>query len=221
MLLRVQWPLVVPLVVLPPVAGWLVGWLIGASQTPVVAAAVPLLFGIFGAIGYGTIAKRMEAGEFLDQLVSSTTMKQLGDDARRAIESDVSIRRATEGSAAIWYTLGIVLFCVTCYWGVQRGIAQRVPHYKPLNSFLGSANTTSDEVALFYRLRDTLRASNKSADEYDAILREVFAPVLKRPDRTPGNDQLLQRLFKRFGVSVDDSVPAPAVQAEPAPAPRA
>jgi hypothetical protein len=112
--------------------GYLSGWLVGVSSSPVVAALLPLLFGILGAIGFGAIDRLLRIQEYGDKLekilanlpVGTAVAQNHLDQLRSLFQRD----QTSKFMPLFWSTGAIaLLFCL--YPGLHQGASVRRPDY--------------------------------------------------------------------------------------------
>jgi hypothetical protein len=163
------------------VLGWFTGWLAGASDSPVVAALLPLVFGIFGAMGIGLLdvqarSKRvMEMLQKSDRDLSSLLRDQVGQPAP-----------ADTATLAVW-CVGLMVYCATCYGGIQQGITRRVPAYASVEQLIGKLpNASSSELAELHRLRLGLMRQNVAESDAKQIFHGPILGFFSDPVYKPG-----------------------------------
>jgi hypothetical protein len=155
------------------VVGWLTGWLVGASSSPTVSAVLPLIFGLFTAVGLGyanALAKLKKIGEVIAASPDKglPEIKKIFDNPHAAIKE-----------VPLFITTAIVLFCLLCYSGVRHGVSLRSPGYPKIEELLGrNALLNYEDAAQLYRLRLSLQRQNISPDEVRAIFRDAVQTFL-------------------------------------------
>lgn len=177
--------------------GWLVGWLTGSSNSPVVGIAIPLIVGLLGALSYPLLDK-------LSQL--DTVGKELGKIGLDS-ESTSKIERfiqanPTASTRGLWAT-GVILFCASCWGGVQYGMAIRNIPYKDTDTLLRQQgvdpeSVSSPEYAMLYNLRLHLHRCRVPQQEAEQIILRTVIPILKKP-----NDEWLTAA-RAFRLKRDD-----------------
>jgi len=99
-----------------------VGWFTGASETPVVGALLPLLFGLVDGLSFGFFDRRSKQFRLQKQLEQAELTATESKKVRKALDLDYS---------AAWmpgyWAIGVGLFCFFCFRGTSSGIARRVP----------------------------------------------------------------------------------------------
>jgi len=95
-----------------PVVGFFVGWLVGASRTPAVAALIPLLIGLLGAVPVVVITRRAIASRFIETVRRLEQKRELEAGASERIDAKLGdAARESLWLPALW-SVGAVLFCV-------------------------------------------------------------------------------------------------------------
>ena len=133
-----------------PTLGIFSGWLIGGSRQPAVVAFLPLLFGLMSGITLTLLESRAIAIRWKKILSEklSTSSFELVDGIL-----DSQWRTFTFRAASSW-AIGLILFCVACYWGVESGINRRTTtregtHYAQLDSVLQEIQVNSRQFQKF------------------------------------------------------------------------
>jgi hypothetical protein len=161
--------------------GGLTGWLVGASDTPVVAALLPLVFGMTGAIGFGYA----EAASQLKLVREALALDDSG--LRERLASALGPTGKAELRLPAFWGLAVVVFCVTCYLGLQSGVSLRVPQYPSLTALVGSrAVITPEEAADLHGFRLALLRQNLPPEDAREIFHQVVAPFYSDTAYLPG-----------------------------------
>jgi hypothetical protein len=161
--------------------GAFVGWLVGASNTPVVAALIPLTFGLTGVLW-------QRYTELKERLKAATDVP-----AREGVERSIDlvgarpVRPDEPGGTAPLVSLAVITFVAASFIGVQRGIDMRVPRLPPLSELV-AGDTTLDhrEAATLARLRLDLTRMRVSADEAREVFGATVVRMLRRKEFAAG-----------------------------------
>jgi len=161
------------------VSGWVLGWYTGASQSPVVATLLPLLFGLLGALSYGFLDRKSKV------IQQNEALSKLGLDegTRKKVEERLQIHYPARWMAAFW-SLGVILFAAFCYFGTKAGIEKRVPTYPTLDKMLKAADVKTSELtprdwAVLHRLRWQMKQLNIAPDDAKAAFGTVMKPAIE------------------------------------------
>lgn len=163
--------------------GWLTGWLVGASNTPVVAALLPLVFGLIGAIGFGY-------AEAAAQVRSVREMVQAGgDNLLTRVQATLAAPAAERLQLPAFWAVAVILFCMACYSGIAQGITLRIPSYPSLRELLGQeASFSYQEAAELHNFRLTLQRQNIPPSEVKEIFAHVIRPMLADAQYAKGGE---------------------------------
>ena len=183
-----SWQVWIPTFIIVPVfVGWICGWYVGASQTPIVATLLPLIFGLFGAIGYGVIDKKVKAESVYEQLSTMDDFNILSTSIKNKIRSFESISVPTW--LPLWWSIGVAIFCVSCFFGTSSGVAARIPQYEDIPKLLGNKLEVSPlETAYLYSAKQILSSQGVSKTDAISIFQNVFRPILA--DKNTSDDML-------------------------------
>lgn len=169
---------IAPVVVMPIFVGYLIGWLIGASQTPVVATALPLLFGLAGALSYHLVERKVVQRQITQALHTLEVVKSLDEPVRAQMASELKQHIERPVWLPTLWSGGILLFCIFCFLGLQDGIRRRVPQYPSLNVLLSGIEITPEERAELERFRRTMQSQGVSESEFKEIVQTICVPIL-------------------------------------------
>ena len=158
-----------------PAMGALTGWLVGLSNSPVVASLLPLIFGLFGALGYGLLEKRSLEQSLREKLAA------LDEAVRGQVEVVLGIQHKPLAMPVLW-SVGVVLFCAACAGGVYLGLDARLPKYGPMLQWVNGQTLQPAEAALLYDLRWKLQSAGVSETEASELFGQVIQPVLALAD---------------------------------------
>lgn len=167
-----------------PAMGALTGWLVGLSNSPVLASLLPLIFGLFGALGYGLLEKRSLEQGLREKLAG------LDEAVRGQVEVVLGIQRKPLAMPVLW-SVGVVLFCAACAGGVYLGLDTRLPKYEPMSQWVDGQTLQPDEGALLYGLRWKLQNAGVSETEAAELFGQVIQPVLALTDEQVRFDRLM------------------------------
>ena len=158
--------------IVSPFVGWLFGWLIGASQSPVVAAALPLLVTILTTLWLGSLKSSI-----LEKNLSEKIDGLEDGDVKSSILTAIKTRQSLE-SSFVGLLFGL-LFLTACWIGLQDGITERTGY---------RVTDAVNQIAQFDKLRD----ENK-AKVINAYWRLRFAGITDHEDQ-----ELALRHLSRF-----------------------
>ena len=158
-----------------PAMGALTGWLVGLSESPVVASLLPLIFGLFGGLGYGLLGKRTSEQRLREKLAG------LDQAMREAVETVLTTRARPLEMPVLW-SIGVVLFCAACAVGVHFGLNARMPVYGPISQWVDVGKLQPSEGALLYGLRWKLQTAGVTDAEAAEFFGKVIKPVLALAD---------------------------------------
>lgn len=197
-----------PLVLAPAAGGMLVGYTVGLSDTPIVATFVPLLFGLLGAIGYAEARKRSFTSEFSQKLDGMAA--ELQADSLAKLKDLAKVSEAEQDYLPALAGLGTCVFFIFCFFGITKGIEQRVPSYKAMHSLVqASSPLTPDEVMAIANTTWALRHREIPVEEHDQILTYILKPTL---EKTEGREEELIRiaaLVRKSSTEAGKIVPVP------------
>jgi hypothetical protein len=102
--------------------------------------------------------------------------QSLSDAAKAKIAEQVGVVGIRPPWLPVLWTIGVLVFCLTCPAGIWMGVRQRIPEYPPLDTLIGAdVKPTEQERAKLYEAYWLLRAQNVPPHE----VREVFDTVFK------------------------------------------
>lgn len=159
-----------------PCTGFLVGWLTGASNSPVVATLLPLVFGVAGAVGFRALDRRNEASR-IDQALAAFDAPTR-DAVRNALRGALPSNMLVPG---LW-SLGVLLFCAACFGGVKVGVDERLPRYPPLESLVRLNGLSAEEQAMLHHILWDLRAQGVSRAQAESAFRTSVTVALQETD---------------------------------------
>ncbi len=189
----------VPLTLAFAAVGYVTGWFVGVSQTPVVGTLIPLAFGLLGALTYGLLDRASKAQAITDRLE-----KELDGTAFFTAKAVVKEESGTSMNLAGFWAGGVLLFCLTCYLGVQAGISRLVPEYPSVAQLIGNAKASPKEMAALHTLRIHLQASHVPVEETEEIFRDTIRPIFAMKPPTTREPPR--------GGQTGGTVPAPVLQ---------
>ena len=172
------WPWVIPITATPVVMGYLVGWLIGASDTPVVSVALPLLIGLISAVGYGITERRFVIDAIARRVMALAVVRKLDRSEQEEVEAGLQSHAKRSPWLPTLWGIGIIGFSVACLLGLNVGIERRLPTYVPVEELLGETQVTAEERASLYALRWQHRSASVPPNQSDDLIRHVFLPIL-------------------------------------------
>lgn len=217
-----------PILLTFPTVGLLIGWMVGASNTPVVGTALPLVFGVFGALGFGMLEHRVRDKNAIEKLAS------LDDELRKKVQALMELPESTSIKLVSFWASGILLFCVGCFGGFMGGYKHResvmVMHYPSLEELLKPSSPTSSkdlavvktltiqELALLIRIRIQCSEKHIRSSDLEELFRLVVRPVLAEEDKAGQRIVRLQSALDQFyGGSNFNPAGAPPAAPEPEP----
>lgn len=168
--------------------GGLCGWLIGASNSPVVAASLPLIFGIASAIGVERINlfRRVKAKDDNEKIVN---------------EGQHALPLTRVPNRLVAYSFCATLFCAVCFGGILEGIKFRQQDYPLIKDLLpNGASLDADEVTALHLLKLSVRNSNLTTEEYSELMKDVFNPIFSDPKFVKGSELEEFRKHKVIGI---------------------
>lgn len=115
---------------------------------------------------------------------------------------EAGIRKQFLNSTAIWraafVSILVVVFCISCRYGIEWGNVSRLDPYKSFGKLFGSTWEGVDEgtAAKLYGFRWRARDSKMNADEYEAYMLDVIRPILAstQEDRATQVDAVLSAI---------------------------
>jgi len=180
--------------------GTVTGWLVGASNTPVVSAFLPLIFGVMTYIVtniYTTNVKdKMAATENSESLDASQNKKMISVWNSQLL-----------GHTAMIAAMVLGLLSISTFAGVQLGVAERwggyISHLDLLNS--GATKPSPDVAAGLLKLTSSMRTFGIGHEDYNAVIGYVKSAVLSNPKYGDAEKVLyLSELTKAFQASSTD-----------------
>lgn len=163
-------------VAVPAAIGYVTGWLAGGSQSPITATVLPLVFGLLGIAGFGAIGRTFTSGDLLKKIVRPETLGRLSAEMREELETNAAQQTWNPLIAAV----GILVFSAFFFWGVQRGIAVRLPPYPLISTSFENVDLLPAEHAALFHFRQECRASGVSVEVYSELIQNAFLPVFLR-----------------------------------------
>lgn len=185
-----DWGLGLAVLLASGAVGAFLGWLIGASETPVVAAVIPLVFGLTGVLWqrYSAIRERVATA----LAVESTVGAERALDVMRgsaALASPSGAPTDPVRRAAMLTAFAVTAFVGAAFMGLQRGLDARVPRLPGLATLVAGDTTLSfREAATLTRLRLDLAAMRLTPEELTEVFQSAVLPVLGRAEFRPGGE---------------------------------
>jgi hypothetical protein len=167
---------------MPAALGLLSGWLVGSSQSPVVSALLPLVFGFVGAAAYGLTERRLVAESAKERILAIPALSGLGVTDKTQIEQELGLRAIPPPWLPYLWMIGLLVYCPTCYVGVRLGVQQRIPAFPPMSQLVGDDVHPSEvEWPELYRAYWTMRANNVPPEQAKEVFEKSLVPILRRP----------------------------------------
>lgn len=191
-----------PLIVVPPMVGYVIGRLVGESNTPVVATALPLIFGLLGVFSLQAVRKRTLKSELIDELLETEVVSSQPDTTKESFEKQ--LRRDSSSTSAnllpLLWSIGVALFCLTFMAGKSHGVAVRIPSYSEfdLSKF---DKLSAIEITDLYNLRLYFMSVTLPKDEFEKMFDDVLIPVLNKTEGVERQNELnttIQRLVGTY-----------------------
>ena len=192
---RTWLPWAVPFVVIPPVLGLFSGWLVGSSQSPVVTAFLPLLFGAAGAVVYGFVDGQVKSEKRSDRLLAIPEIKSLPEGAREQISAVMEVPIEGVNWLPVYWTVAIVTFIGFCYWGVQLGGQARIPQYSTEALLEEGITIIPAEMALLHRGRMLLQIQGVTKDDARKLFKTSLLGILN-PQAPEYESKASQRYYQ-------------------------
>jgi len=167
--------------------GYFSGWLVGASNSPVVSAVLPIASAVAGGVGLGLVQQAATSA----RIRAAVNSNEPNLEAKvRSIIQDAPV--ALWSAPAAW-ALGVLLFVVVGLIGVRHGTLVRVPEYPPLQTLLGQdmktqTHPTYGEMAILHGLLLNLQSQGVPELDARAIFDDVIIPFLQDPKNQPGGE---------------------------------
>lgn len=165
------------LVIAFSVTGILLGWLIGVSNSPVVAAILPLVFGLVGGFGFNKMDSR------LFMLSKIKAIVKADEKDKEPPSKQEKSRNLTEGAIIFW-SITIIAFCCSIYLGANQGIKDRTGEPYSLTQMISLAGMTGHQFSLDDRIIShyallKMQAKNLSENEISDFFKHTLVPLLK------------------------------------------
>lgn len=168
--------LCVSLLVAFAITGYVVGWYVGASQTPVVGTAIPLLTTLLGTLSFAWFAKRSRHENATENL------KQAGFKVEqiRKVADAYGVSVASDWLPISWagYLTSFMLMTIV---GTEHGVEERIPPIPPVNELLGSLSTetlTTQELTELNSLRWKMREKSLSVEDAKLVFSSLIVPTV-------------------------------------------
>lgn len=147
------------------------------------AALIPLVFGLIGAVGFG----HAEAAAHLRQ-IREIAVKETGDHLAE-IRSSLGQTAISRLQLPAFWACAVIAFCAACYFGVNAGLELRFPSYPTVRKLLGSnAALSPREAAELHGLRLALRRQNATPEDVRELFAQTIAPIFKDPRYAEGGE---------------------------------
>jgi hypothetical protein len=192
-----------PFILSFPAVGGLVGWLTGASNTPVVSAVLPLLFGLVGAVTYAYFDRQSRTADL------SKKLDEIGlePETARRVKAALGTVQGPKHLPALWGA-GIALFCLVCFVGVRYGEAHRRGGYQSFAQVLASAQIADKDASPFDRavLQNAywrMVAQKVPTEEVQSVFTLILGPELKRRMRGPELPADIDTTVEKLFASID------------------
>ena len=199
-------PWLIPLLLIPLSVGYLVGWLVGASQTPVVATTLPLIFGLLGAVAFNTVSKNVLGEAYYDELIKIESIQSL--DKLDKIKIRKKLATSPDGTTWLptYWAIGVLIFIIFCRIGITSGINDRLDSYEPLKTAIERNKLEQIQpldYAAIYRMRWYLKSAGLSSNEFNSMFDSVIVPILKA--ESSEDDSLHSNLEQAIEILTKDS----------------
>lgn len=171
--------------------GAFLGWLIGASETPVVAAVLPLVFGLTGVLWqrYSALRERVATALAVESTVGAERAMDVVRGGAAAFTSPSGTSPDPVRRAAMLTAFAVTVFVGAAFSGLQRGLDARVPRLPGLATLVaGDTSLSYREAATLTRLRLDLAAMRLTPEEVTEVFRSAVLPVLGRAEFRPGGE---------------------------------
>ena len=158
------------------VLGVFSGWIVGSSNTPVVAAFLPLLFGLI-TLFITSILNNIKINQEYFQLK-----------VKLSISSQDSIQKDKKEKNPIqifqYISIGsflIICFCCTTFAGLQLGINQRIPayHFSIVDIVPPSVDIHPEEYSLIYKVYLTFQSKGIPEEFAKKMLKDSIYDLYK------------------------------------------
>jgi hypothetical protein len=136
------------LLILPCFAamGYYVGWLVGASKTPVVQTALPLLIGLLGAVTYALLERKSGMSKLFEHVKKLQESNILTIDAGSSVKAALVEHSDTSYWLPAFWAICITLFAGSSYLGTQHGLSLRsVPDFPMVSEFFAETSDGRDQ----------------------------------------------------------------------------
>jgi len=180
--------------------GVFIGWLVGASNSPVVYALLPLLFGLIGGFSFSRIENRAQEDSYRSKLIGLTDDTETQEKISKALGLDQKV----EWVPAFW-AASIMLFVGAAFVGISMGIDFRQGSTSTLSEVLERNNFAASDVDAEERLAlqnalFQLRAYGMDDVEIDDVFSGTLLPFVK-------NDSLyLDDSYEGYGGTFDEKI---------------
>lgn len=222
--LRKNWRLLLLLAAAFGAVGFLAGYLVGQSRAPAIPALLPLLVGLLGGLSYAVFEKRATLSTLLGKLEEVAATKQLHPDSLAPLRAEIEKEGEPSLALPAVWAVFIILFSLAAAVGLHYGIAERVPAYPELGTFLEDRRVPPGQRALLYQLEAACRSAGLSPGKYGEVMQTMVVPLLDEPERKgtdsyPGKESRLRAIVDGFrqnriddilrpvGKNVDDPLP--------------
>jgi hypothetical protein len=161
----------------------LFGWLVGASDSPIVSTAAPLVFGLLAILG-------ITAGAYLP--------------IRRK-------RGLWRNSCRLFCTaFGVGVFCYWCWNGIQDGMYSRAQYYESMADLVGPewGSSNASTTSLLYEFRWRAKRAGVAPLEFNKFITGVISPILKGNSEHKQRD--IEQAIETVETSLTTPTPSPA-----------
>ena len=178
------------------------GWLIGMSNTPVVGAALPLVFGLVAALSLPALDRFTGAMSLRTELarIEKEDGIPVGSELIQRVQQSADYKAE---AIKIW-AICIMLFCVASHFGAKKGIRERqrgiaVRHLRSTaiqHPVLASLN--SEDVASVYNFVLQCQLWRISDQERDACIKDILDRAEKETvdHQSSKVDEALNKVFR-------------------------